>query len=368
MTRWTAAIVVGVALAAGVVSMATATPRESPWSAIGREATPGELAAWDIDVRTDLVGLPPGKGSVDEGMVIWEARCANCHGTFGESNDVFTPIVGGTDEADIARGRAAGLITGQHPHRTTLMKLSQISTLWDYINRAQPWNAPKSLDPDEVYAVIAYILNLGEIVDSDFVLSNNTIGLVQQRLPNRYGLARFEGLWRVDGTPDVQGSACMMNCTLRVDVTSVLPAHARDAHGNPAEQHRIIGPVRGVDTTQPGPASFADTQSLARTIGLAATPSKVDSPARAQTDGESLELARKLACLGCHSPDQQMIGPAFTAVAYRYRNRDDATEYLVDRVRHGAKGNWGDITMPGNPQVTSADAKQLVVWILGMGS
>ena len=103
---------------------------------IGRDATPKEVAAWDIDVRPDFRGLPAGSGSVAQGQDVWEARCASCHGIFGESNEVFSPLVGGTTEDDIRRGRVARLTDPSFPGRTTLMKVSSLSTLWDYIRRA----------------------------------------------------------------------------------------------------------------------------------------------------------------------------------------------------------------------------------------
>ncbi|NDC44685.1 MAG: hypothetical protein EBZ55_01175 [Actinobacteria bacterium] len=62
---------------------------------VGRAATPAEIQAWDIDVRPDFKGLPKGSGSVEQGQVIWENKCASCHGTFGESNKFFSPLVGG---------------------------------------------------------------------------------------------------------------------------------------------------------------------------------------------------------------------------------------------------------------------------------
>ena len=68
------------------------------------------------------------------------------------------------------------------------MKVSSVSTLWDYINRAMPWNAPKSLSTEEVYAVTAYLLNLGGVLPDNFVLSDRNIAEVQQRLPNRNGM------------------------------------------------------------------------------------------------------------------------------------------------------------------------------------
>src|SRR4030081_899838 len=79
---------------------------------VGRPATPSEIAAWDIDVRPDFKGLPPGSGSVERGQKIWDDKCASCHGTFGESNEVFTPLVGGTTADDVKRGRVKALVTG----------------------------------------------------------------------------------------------------------------------------------------------------------------------------------------------------------------------------------------------------------------
>src|ERR1700682_576217 len=177
---------------------------------VGRPATPSEIAAWDIDVRADFKGLPPGSGSVARGQEIWESKCASCHGTFGESNEVFTPLIGGTTAADMKSGRVKSLVTGDVA-RTTLMKLSTRSTLWDYINRAMPWTAPKSLTTEEVYAVVAYMLNLGDIVPDDFVLSDRNIADVQKQLPNRNGMTRKHGLWDVSGKGDVANVACMRN-------------------------------------------------------------------------------------------------------------------------------------------------------------
>ena len=119
---------------------------------IGRAATPAEVAAWDIDVRPDFKGLPKGSGTAEQGQELWEAKCASCHGVFGESNEVFTPIVGGTTAKDIKTGRVASLTDPNQPQRSTLMRLSTLSSLYDYVYRAMPWNAPRSLSADETYA------------------------------------------------------------------------------------------------------------------------------------------------------------------------------------------------------------------------
>lgn len=223
----------------------------SRYPGIGRVATPAEVQAWNIDVRSDFTGLPAGKGTVAQGQDIWDGRCAMCHGTFGESNEVFTPVVGNTTAADMERGRVAALNDNKTPQRTTLMKVATVSTLWDYIYRAMPWYAPRSLTVDETYAVLAYILYLGDIVPDDFTLSDQSIRQVQARMPNRNGMTRQHGLWTADGKPDVQGNLCMNDCKPFIQIGSVLPDYARNAHGNLADQNRPWGPFRGADTTRP---------------------------------------------------------------------------------------------------------------------
>ena len=238
--------------ALGAALPASAQPGEADaLRRIGRTATAAEVAAWDIDVRADFKGLPPGQGSVAQGEQLWEAKCAACHGAFGESNDVFTPIVGGTTAKDVQTGRVLSLSQGGVPHRTTLMKLSKLSTLWDYIHRAMPWTAPKSLSADEVYAVVAYILNLGNIVPPDFNLSDRNIAEVQQRLPNRNGKVFFAPMWNARGQGDVLNPLCMKRCAVENAVASALPDFARNTHGNIAEQVRPFGAPRGTDTSAP---------------------------------------------------------------------------------------------------------------------
>ncbi|MFM7704742.1 MAG: c-type cytochrome, partial [Rubrivivax sp.] len=216
---------------------AQAAPTAASFPGIGRPATPAEIAAWDIDVRPDFKGLPPGSGTVSRGMEVWEAKCASCHGVFGESNEVFSPIIGGTSKDDIRTGRVKRLTDDSFPGRTTMMKLSNVSTLWDYVNRAMPWNAPKSLSTTDVYAVTAYMLNMAELVPENFTLSDRNMAEVQKLMPNRNGMTTDHGMWPGKGLgnggkPDVKAVACMKNCVTEAKVASFLPDHARNAHGN----------------------------------------------------------------------------------------------------------------------------------------
>lgn len=228
---------------------------------IGRTATPNEVKAWDIDVRPDFKGLPKGAGSVAQGEKVWEAQCASCHGTFAESNQVFFQLVGFTTAADVKSGRAAALQLGTDtPARTMSMKLNTLSTLWDYINRAMPWYAPKSLTADEVYGVTAFLLNLSNVVPDNFVLSDKNMQATQNLLPNRNGMTTQHAMWPgkalngVDGLTakphqlDVQGSRCMKNCKVSTKVTSQMPDYAMPAHGDLSEQFRALGSTRGLST------------------------------------------------------------------------------------------------------------------------
>ncbi|MDB5870861.1 MAG: cytochrome c-like protein [Ramlibacter sp.] len=238
-------------LSIGAASSALAQAKPG-YPGIGRAATPQEVAAWDIDVRPDFKGLPPGSGSVAKGQEVWEGKCAACHGVFGESNEVFNPLVGGTTADDVRNGRVATLRAGGYPGRTTLMKVSSVSTLWDYINRAMPWTQPKSLSVGEVYAATAYLLHLGGVLPSDFTLSDKNMAEVQQRLPNRNGMTTEHALWpgkELGGKskPDVTAPACMKDCAAETKA-STIPDHARGLHGNLAEQNRTVGPQRGADT------------------------------------------------------------------------------------------------------------------------
>ncbi|MFZ6718852.1 c-type cytochrome [Undibacterium sp. Ji49W] len=327
----------GALVLTGTVLVATA----ADYNNIGRAATPREVAAWDIDVRPDFKGLPKGRGSVDQGQQVWDGKCASCHGTFGESNQVFTPIVGGTTKEDVKNGRVAALTGNSQPQRTTLMKVATVSTLWDYINRAMPWNAPKTLTTDEVYAVTAYILNLGGVVADDFVMSDDNIAEVQKRMPNRLGMSQQHGLWQTTGKPDVKNAACMKDCIKEVKITSELPVFARSANGNPVEQNRTVGAVRGVDLNK-------------------AAAIKVSQPAV----DEGFKLAKQYACVACHGIKDKVVGPGFAQIAAKYKSDTNAETSLTKKIKAGGSGAWGDIPMPPQGQVKDSEIKTMLNWIL----
>lgn len=339
------------ALAAVLCAMAAASwaQGKSTFPGIGRDATPKELAAWDIDVRPDFKGLPAGSGSVAKGQDVWEAKCASCHGVFGESNQVFNPLVGGTTAEDIKNGRVATLMRNDYPGRTTMMKLSSVSTLWDYINRAMPWSQPKSLSVEEVYAVTAYLLNLADVVPSDFTLSNKNIAEVQNRLPNRNGMTTDHGLWPGKeigkGKPDVSATACMKDCAVDAKPTSILPNFARNAHGNLAEQNRTVGAQRGANT-----AGAATAVLSAAGNGPSA-------------NKEIAALTQKNNCTACHAAETRIVGPSWSEIAGKHSGKAD---YIATKIRSGGSGVWGAVPMP--PQtLTEEEAKKIAGWLASGG-
>ncbi len=344
MSRWVETLAV-----AGMIGTATLAwgQGKGAFPGVGRDATPREVAAWDIDVRPDFKGLPAGSGSVAKGQEVWEAKCASCHGVFGESNQVFNPLVGGTSAGDVKTGHVASLKRTDYPGRTTLMKVSSVSTLWDYINRAMPWTQPKSLSVEEVYAVTAYMLNLGDVIPADFTLSNKNIAQVQQRLPNRNGTTVDHALWpgkEIAGRtrPDVAATACMKNCETETKVTSALPDFARNAHGNLAEQNRRVGPQRGIDTAQ----------------ATATKPAQPAQPAAAAETGLVRTLAQNN-CTACHATDRRVVGPSWLEIADKHEGKAD---YIAAKIRSGGSGVWGAIPMP--PQtLADAEARQIANWL-----
>ncbi len=344
-----------------------AAQADTKYPGIGRAATPKEVAAWDIDVRPDFKGLPAGSGSVAKGQDIWEAKCASCHGIFGDSGEVFSPLVGGTTAEDVKTGRVAKLLDPT-AGRTTFMKVNTLSTIWDYINRAMPWTSPKSLTTDEVYSVTAFLLNLSNVVPDNFVLSDKNIAEVQARMPNRNGMTTKHAMWpgnEFGGTskPDVKNVACMKDCATDPKVASFLPDFARNAHGNLAEQNRLIGPQRGANTTVPeGKAQGASSVAVAAVAPVA--PVKVaevaqPTPAGGAEAKAAMALLNKHNCLACHGVDKKIVGPGFVDVAKKHAGKAD---YLAGKIKAGGSGIWGPIPMPAQ-SIPDADVKLIAAWI-----
>jgi S-disulfanyl-L-cysteine oxidoreductase SoxD len=140
---------------------------------LGRAATAAEIAAWDIGITPEGLGLPEGRGSVSEGQVLYERRCQTCHGSRG---------AGATAE-ELAG--AEHDLRADPPDKTIGTYWPYATTLFDFIRRAMPLDAPGSLRADEVYGITAYLLYLNRIVDASTVLDAPRLRSI--RMPNREG-------------------------------------------------------------------------------------------------------------------------------------------------------------------------------------
>lgn len=173
--------------------------------ALGRPALAEEIAAWDIDVRPDGQGLPEGKGSVKEGEEVFLEQCAACHGEFGEGAGRWPVLAGG-----------AGTLKSERPEKTIGSFWPDASTAYDYIHRAMPFGNGQSLTADQTYAIVAYLLNLNDVVKDDFVLSKENFAKV--RLPNQPNF--FDDDREKSEKAFWNSNPCMKNCTGEVKVIS----------------------------------------------------------------------------------------------------------------------------------------------------
>jgi S-disulfanyl-L-cysteine oxidoreductase SoxD len=216
-----------VLIVAGALAAAVALPSGSPVLAgasdqakaprfhVGRVASPQEIAGWDIDIRPDGQGLPPGKGTAKQGEDLYIAQCAACHGDFGESAGRWPILSGG-----------AGTLKSHDPVKSVGSYWPYASTVFDYIRRAMPFGNAQSLTSDEVYAITAYVLYLNDVItDETFELNQSNFATV--KMPN---VGQFfdddrevseKHFWRAD--------PCMTNC---------LPGKAD-----------VIGRARAIDVT-----------------------------------------------------------------------------------------------------------------------
>ena len=171
---------------------------------IGQAATPAQIAGWDIDVRPDGAGAPPGHGSVKDGEKVYMERCAACHGEFGESAGRWPQL---------AQGK--GTLASVDPVKTVGSYYPYVSSVFDYVRRSMPFGDAQSLQDDELYAVVAYVLYLNDLVDEDFVLSKEAWSKV--RMPNAGGF--FDDDRETSEKAFWNPKPCMTDCRPPVKIT-----------------------------------------------------------------------------------------------------------------------------------------------------
>lgn len=150
-----------------ILSSKAQTPR------LGKVLEPAALSNFDLIAAPDGSGLPVGSGTASQGKLVYETQCQVCHGTEGEGNGSANRLVGGDMQSDDAPIRTVGSFW---PHATTL---------FDYVRRAMPATAPKSLSNTEVYQVVAYVLHMNGLVGLNEVVDRR--GLLEIKMPNSEG-------------------------------------------------------------------------------------------------------------------------------------------------------------------------------------
>jgi len=220
MSKCLKATLLGIGILAVAGAAVIAAPKAKHLG-IGRAATPEEIAGWDIDIRPDGQGLPPGKGTVKKGEAIYMQQCAACHGEFGESAGRWPQVAGG-----------AGSLASDDPVKTVGSYFAHLSTVIDYVRRAMPFGDAQSLSNDELYAVVAYMLFLNDIVDEKFVLSKETFASV--KMPNAGGFYDDD---REIAEKSFWAAPCMTDCKAdakvigRARVIDVTPSENRPRRG-----------------------------------------------------------------------------------------------------------------------------------------
>ncbi|WP_170474547.1 c-type cytochrome [Ruegeria arenilitoris] len=213
---------------ASAIGLCMAFPAYAEKFGLGRPALPEEIAAWDLDVAPDGTGLPHGSGDVFTGEEVFAEQCAICHGDFAEGVDNWPKLAGGE-----------GTLADKDPLKTVGSYWPYLSTVWDYVNRSMPFGNAQSLEPDDVYAMVAYILYSNDIVDDEFTLSHENF--LEVEMPNAEGFI-------VDDRDTSEAhfwtdEPCMKDCKESVEITmraAVLDVTPEETEANATETQTTV--------------------------------------------------------------------------------------------------------------------------------
>lgn len=182
-----------------------AAPAAAGKLGLGTVATQEQIKGWDIDVRPDGVGLPPGKGTAAQGEVIFIEQCGACHGDFGEGRDRWPVLAGGH-----------GSLAADRPEKTIGSYWESASTIYDYVRRAMPFGNAQSLSNDDLYALTAFLLNMNDVIkDPEFELNQDNFASI--RMPNTDGF--YDDDRETTERKFWNREACMTDCKRDVVVT-----------------------------------------------------------------------------------------------------------------------------------------------------
>jgi cytochrome c len=158
------------ALLMGVSALA-----QGPKYGVGRTPNAEEIRAWDISIGPTGEELPPGRGTVKEGGLVYTRKCAGCHGVMG---------AGGT--APLLKAKAGPEVDTWERGRVLPVRSPFATTVWDYINRAMPLNREGTLTADEVYALTAFLLYINEVIPEEAILDAQSLPKIKMPLGDKY--------------------------------------------------------------------------------------------------------------------------------------------------------------------------------------
>ncbi|MGH1578860.1 c-type cytochrome [Planktotalea sp.] len=306
---------------------AAAVPSNGPLG-LGRQALPEEIAAWDLDVSPDGTGLPAGSGSAFDGEEVFAEHCAICHGDFAEGVDNWPKLAGGADT-----------LADEDPLKTVGSYWPHLSTAWDYVNRSMPFGAAQTLSADDTYAIVAYILYSNDLVDDDFVLSNENF--LEVELPNKDGFiiddretseAHF---WKAE--------PCMSDCKESVEVTmraTVLDVTPEETEAKAAEE--AAAPVE---------EAKAEPEAVEEAVVVEEAPKEEVVAAAAGFDADLAKKGEKVfkKCKACHQVGEgakNKTGPHLNNVMGRAFGGIDGFKYSKTMAQMGADGVvWNEETL-----------------------
>lgn len=311
----------------------SAAPAVSGKLGLGRAALPEEVAAWDKDVSPNGEGLPVGSGSVADGEEIFSANCAVCHGEFAEGVDNWPKLAGG-----------AGTLDHDDPLKTVGSYWPHLSTTWDYVHRSMPYGAAQTLSADDTYAIVAYILYSNDLVDDDFVLTNENFLSVE--LPNADGFilddreTAEKHFWKAE--------PCMTNCKDTVEIT--MRATVLDVTPNdPNDTAPVAAPAMAAEPEKKAEAPAAAPVAAAPVVVAAVAETPAAVPAAAG-DADLIAKGEKVfkQCSACHQVGEgakNRVGPVLNGIIGQQVASVEGFKYSKGFVALGEEGKVWDAAL-----------------------
>ncbi|WP_299936568.1 c-type cytochrome [uncultured Pelagimonas sp.] len=306
------------------VALFLATPALAEKHGLGRTALPEEIAAWDIDVSPDGTGLPDGSGNALDGEEIFADNCASCHGDFAEGVDNWPKLAGGD-----------GTLADEDPLKTVGSYWPYLSTTFDYVNRSMPFGAAQTLEPNDVYAIVAYILYSNDLIDEEFELSKETF--LDVEMPNAGGFILDDRAeteytkWRTE--------PCMENCKDSVEIT--MRASVLDV--TPEEEGAEDAPKEAMAAPEPAPEPAVEPAPEA-----APEPAPEPEPVVVALDADLVAAGAKVfkKCKACHQVGESAkhkTGPILNGIFGAEVGVQDGFKY--SKVMKGHGGTWDEETL-----------------------